>query len=209
MKPYSLSVCIPVLNRVDNLKHCVEVLDKLHGIDEIVVADNMSTDTDYAWFKKPNHKLVQWSGDWSIGRAKNVAAQASEGDILFFLDADLVVPQEIIDKIRTFVPMGYVYSPIMFMENEQGAPYGEWAISSFGQIAVTREQWENRPWPEWTSYGGDDNYFFHPYKYGKYIRDQVFDFNHQWHNNEERTKNYKDEAGVHLTQWNKELKANE
>lgn len=196
-----ISVCIPVKNRNYNLKSCVESLDALKGDIEIVVADNMSTDTNFDWFKADNHKLVHEAGDWSIGRFKNLAAENATGDILFFLDADIVVPQEVIDKILKLVPLGYAYSPIMFMEAENGID-GEWGISSFGQIAVTKEQWEKNKWPEWTSYGGDDNIFYEPYKDGGAIRDQPFGFNHKWHPNEERTKYYKDEAGTHLTQWN-------
>jgi len=201
-----LSVCIPLKNRINNLLRCIESLEKLEGVDEIVIGDFHSTDTDFKWIKqvKTPVKVVEIDGDFSIGRAKNEAAKNASGDILFFLDADLVVPQDVIDKIHTFVPMGYVYSPIMFMQSKEGGANGEWGISSFGQIAVTKEQWENHKWPDWTSYGGDDNYFFHPYKNGKYIRDQVFGFNHLWHDNEERTKNYKDEAGTHLKQWNEE-----
>jgi glycosyltransferase involved in cell wall biosynthesis len=198
-----ISVCIPVKNRIKNLKECVGRLQELGGDFEIVVADNMSTDTDFSDFhNSPHHvTIIREVGDWSIGRFKNLAAENAKGDILFFLDADLIVPQEIIDKIQKLVPLGYAYCPIMFMENRE-ATGGEWGIHSFGQIAVTKEQWQAHKWPEWTSYGGDDNYFYEPYKDGKAIRDQPFGFIHKWHDNDERLKHYKDEAGTHLTQWN-------
>lgn len=198
-----LSVCIPVKNRNYNLKGCIESLDACTGIDEIVIGDFHSTDTDYSWLEQINTptKVVKIDGDFSIGKGKNVAAENSMGDILFFLDADCVVPQSLITKIHKIVPMGFVYSPIMFLE-EQDRVHGEWAVHSFGQIAVTREQWQSHKWEEWTSYGGEDNIFFGPYKDDGAIRDQVFGFVHQYHTMDERTKNYVHEAGHHLEEYN-------
>lgn len=186
-----LSVCIPVKNRIDNLKACLEALSTLQGIDEVVIADFNSTDTDYQFLKelKLNVKVVTVDGDWSIGKGKNAAAENASGDILFFLDADLLTPQRLIDKLLKLVPLGFVYCPIMWIEQGEDTDPSHWAVHGRGQIAVTREQWQNHKWVEWYSYGGDDNMFFEPYKETAIV-DLVDGFIHKWHHNNERNKHY-------------------
>lgn len=186
-----ISVCIPVKNRAKQLKRCVKRLESLKGDIEIVVADFRSDDTDYGtWFK---HKLVVLDDDFfSIGRGKNAAAEAASGDILFFLDADCIVPQHLIDRINEIVPAGGVYAPIMNMQAEKGGTRGEWAIHSFGQVAVRRDMYEaGENWPEWNSYGGEDNIFYGQFKLIA-TREKVEGFVHQWHPHELRTKHYRD-----------------
>jgi glycosyltransferase involved in cell wall biosynthesis len=200
-----ISICIPVKNRAENLLRCIESIYKLSGDIEVVIADNNSTDINFEDLGGPYGKLekthptkiVFWDGDWSTGRAKNVAAETSTGDILFFLDADLVLLQSAIDRILAFVPLGWVYAPIMWMQNEDRVT-GDWATNSYGQVAVTREQWENHKWVEWTSYGADDNMFIEPYGTqgtDNLLRDTLSGFVHLWHSHDERNKYYKNPSG--------------
>lgn len=186
-----LSICIPLKNRVTNLTACLQALDKLTGIDEVVIGDFNSTDTNFQFLNdlSLNVKVVPIEGDFSIGKAKNVAAEHASGDILFFLDADLITPQPVIDKILKLVPLGFVYCPIMWIEQGEDDFESHWAVHGRGQIAVSRDQWLNHKWVEWNSYGGDDNMFFEPYKETAIV-DLVDGFIHQWHHNNERTKHY-------------------
>lgn len=196
-----LSVCIPLKNRIDNLLQCVYALDKLTGIDEIVIGDFHSTDTNFDWVKqlKTPTKVIDIDGEFSIGRAKNVAAENSHGDILFFLDADVITPQSVIDKILKLVPQDFVYCPIMWFEDDKEGD--RWAVSSHGQIALSRTKWENHKWQEWLSYGGEDDLFFEPYiKYA--IVDLAQGFIHKWHSNVVRTENYSKPPNSDLEEYN-------
>lgn len=193
-----VSICIPVKNRAENLLRCLETIQKLNGNIEVVISDNESTDIDFnnISFTSPHPVIVEtWQGDWSIGRGKNIAAARSTGDILFFLDADLVMVQEVIDKIVKLVPAGWVYAPIMWSQNEDRQT-GDWITSSYGQVAVTKEQWENHKWQEFKSYGVEDNLFVGPYTEKQILlRDMPAGFVHLWHPHEERLKYYKNPAG--------------
>jgi glycosyltransferase involved in cell wall biosynthesis len=193
-----ISICIPVKNRAENLIRCIESIQKLNGDIEIVIGDNDSTDIDYnnLPLTSPHSVVIEsYSGDWSIGRAKNVAAERAKGDILFFLDADLIMVQEVIDKIAKLVPAGWVYAPIMWSQNEDRQT-GDWITSSYGQVAVTKEQWQNHQWLEFKSYGVEDNLFVGPYTEKQILlRDMPAGFVHLWHPHEERLKYYKNPPG--------------
>lgn len=198
----TLSVVIVTKDRYYNLKGCIEALEKCKGIDEIVIADYHSKDTDFAWVKdvKIPTKLIVCDGDFSQGEGRNIGAKNSTGEMIFFLDADCLVPQLLIDKIHFLVPKGVAYFPIMQMLNEDGSE-GEWCFTAFGQAAVTREQWEDNHWQEWTSYGGEDNIFFDKYKFTCAVRDTPFGYKHQWHSMLARVENYKDGAGKGLEEF--------
>lgn len=202
-----ISVCIPVKNRVEQLRKCVAALERTNRNIEIVVADFDSDDTDYKWFK---HKLVRIDDEhFSVGRGKNVAAENASGDILFFLDADLLVERSVIDRIQEVCGIDednvdHVYAPIMRMQNEDGS-LGDWAIHSFGQIAITRRRFKAfDPWPEWKSYGGEDNVFNAQHRHVT-IREKVDGFVHQWHPHELREKYGATEAYVDLKKFDKEF----
>lgn len=197
-----LSVCITVKNRVELLKRCIDSLELIEGVDEIVVSDWNSTDTDFSWY---THKLVKIDeGHFSVGHGKNVAAAAATGDILFFLDADLVVPQRVVDRIKEWVEKGRVFAPIMHMQNEDGS-LGQWAVHSFGQVALSRKEFESgEKWQPWKSYGGEDNLFIAQYKH-KLVRSRIRGFIHQWHPHELREKYGEHEAYRDLKQFDKEF----
>lgn len=197
-----LSVCIPLKNRARNVEKCIKALDKLIGVDEIVIGDFYSDDTDFSFLQdiKTPVNIVKIDGEFSVGKGKNVAAKNARGDILFFLDADLITPQHLIDKILKLVPQGLVYSPIMWLDSGDGI-HGEWAVASFGQVALKRELWESHKWEEWSSYGGEDNLFIEPYIY-TCIRDTAMDFIHQHHSMEDRTKYHTKPAGSDLEEYN-------
>jgi len=196
-----LSVCITVKNRVDNLKMCIESLEKLKGIHEIIVADWHSDDTDFAWL---NHKVVQIDEPhFSVGRGKNVAAENATGDIVFFLDADITVPQMVIDDIEYYVAKGdSVYSPIMIMQNEDGS-LGEPAVHSFGQVALKKSDFDaGEKWQPWTSYGGEDNLFIAQYQH-RLVRKVPPDFIHRWHPHALREKYSESAAYTDLDEFKK------
>lgn len=197
-----ISACIPVKNRAENLKRCVASLEAA-GIEEIVVADFHSTDTDFEWF---NGKLVTVDDEhFSVGRGKNVAAEHATGDIIFFIDADLVVPESIVGHINAAIERGKVFAPIMQMQNEDGT-LGEWAVHSYGQVALKADEYRSgEKWQPWTSYGGEDNLFIAQYQH-KMVRDMIIGFMHQWHAHELREANGESPAYTDLKKFDKEYK---
>lgn len=194
-----ISVCIPVKNRVENLKRCVASLEAA-GVDEIVVADFRSTDTNYDWYK---HKLVVLDDEFfSVGRGKNAAADAASGDIVFFLDADVTVTKQVIDMAVDTVADGQVFAPVMRMQNEDGG-LGDWAVHSFGQVALLKSDFESgERWQPWTSYGGEDNLFIAQYQH-RLVRPMIDGFVHRWHAHELREKHSESSAYTDLNEFKK------
>lgn len=194
----SISICIPVKNRASNLRRCVESIEACDDVDEIVVADFWSTDTDYEWF---DHTLVRVDGPFSIGAGKNRAAEHSTGSILFFLDADMVVPQRCIDRARAVVEDDRVFAPMCWFWLDPEHREGRWNEHGFGLLAISRQRFfDNDPWPEWHSYGGEDNVFVYQHQ-ELLVRENVEGFEHAWHPHELRSKHYLKPAGEDLDQW--------
>ncbi len=95
-----ISVVIPTYNRLAILKKCLVALEDQILIDaindyEIVIVDDGSTDGTAYWLENnmdtfPHLKLFkQMHGGPALGR--NLGVEKSNGDIIIFIDSDLVV----------------------------------------------------------------------------------------------------------------------
>ena len=95
-----ISVVIPTYNRLPILRKCLDALehqilnDEIHNF-EIVIVDDGSTDGTVDWLRKnietyPHLRLFEQShGGPALGR--NLGVKRSRGDIIVFIDSDLVV----------------------------------------------------------------------------------------------------------------------
>jgi GT2 family glycosyltransferase len=93
---WSVTVIIPAFNEENVLAACLQsILDQRStargAIEEIVVADNCSTDSTCAIARSFGARIVTVSPGYP-GRARNAGARAAQGDILAFVDADCVLP---------------------------------------------------------------------------------------------------------------------
>lgn len=194
----TISAAITVKNRLPNIFNCVLSLHKA-GVDEICIADFNSDDTNWDWLSEIDiARLEKVKGSFSIGKGKNAAGDMATSDIIFFLDADLIVSREALKAAKRACENNLVYAPIMYMD-QQG-----WATHSFGQVAMLKDTWAKcKRWPEWHSYGGEDNIFIH--QFGQHIiRDFQPGLVHQYHDQELREKYYRNPAGTDLEQWRKD-----
>jgi len=83
-----LTVVIPTLNEIEYLPHLLDALDAQTRLpDEIIVADAGSTDGTVEIARARGVRIVT-GGLPAVGR--NAGARAAEGDLLLFLDADVV-----------------------------------------------------------------------------------------------------------------------
>lgn len=88
-----LSVVIPVHNGGDDLQKCLEALmNSTRPPDELIIVDDASTDGS-AQLAARFGTVVVCQNHRPIGpaRARNLGAVQSQGDVLLFLDADLMV----------------------------------------------------------------------------------------------------------------------
>jgi len=96
-----LTVVIPTYNRLPILAKCLEALESQQLSDdnsyEVVVVDDGSTDGTLEWFRAHKKELshVRWLSQRHQGpaAARNLGVLASRGDIIVFIDSDLVVTE--------------------------------------------------------------------------------------------------------------------
>jgi rSAM/selenodomain-associated transferase 2 len=101
----SISIIIPILNEAENIDNLMANLEQLTGDFEVIFCDGGSTDDTVALIGD-RFKVVTAP---IKGRAyqMNTGAQASSGDVLFFLHADSVLPVTAISEIICVLEKGY------------------------------------------------------------------------------------------------------
>jgi glycosyltransferase involved in cell wall biosynthesis len=91
-----LSVIIPTLNEEKYLQLLLESIKKQNFNDyEIIIADAGSTDKTLDIAKKYNCKIIPGG---LPAKGRNEGAKIAKGDILFFLDADTILPYNFFRK---------------------------------------------------------------------------------------------------------------
>jgi GT2 family glycosyltransferase len=97
-----LSVVVPVHNDGDNLLECLSALKCAVPSDaEIVVVDDASTDNTPAQAAARGIQVVRRLENGGPAAARNDGARATQGDILFFVDADVVVAPDAPARVLT------------------------------------------------------------------------------------------------------------
>ncbi len=99
--PLLVSVIIPAYNRQDHLRFCLEALFKQNlspDSYEVIVVDDGSSDATAAVAERFPTKTIRTSNR-GPGAARNVGIEAAKGDILIFLDADILVENDYLDQI--------------------------------------------------------------------------------------------------------------
>ena len=95
-----LSIIIPTLNEDKLLPRLLESLEKQDiGEYEIIVADAGSDDRTLDIAREYDCKLVQGG---TPAKGRNNGAKAASGDILLFLDADVVVDSHLAEALQEF-----------------------------------------------------------------------------------------------------------
>ena len=97
----TVSIVVPVHNAADSLAACLEHIRKLSPApDECVIVDDGSTDASRAIAQHAGFKLISAGGRRGPATARNLGARAARGDILLFLDADVLVASDAVARIQ-------------------------------------------------------------------------------------------------------------
>lgn len=88
-----VSVVIPLFNDCQEIERAIRSALAQHGLKEIVVVDDRSTDQSYAFVEdiasnEPLVRLLQLEKNSGPAVARNFGAVASQGEFLCFLDSD-------------------------------------------------------------------------------------------------------------------------
>jgi glycosyltransferase involved in cell wall biosynthesis len=103
-KPY-VSIIIPTYNRENNLKYCLNSLTKQTFKNfEVIVSDDGSTDNTKEIVNSFRDKLniryiyLGKNRGFRAARTRNFGLKRSRGEIIIFLDSDIVVPSNYIEE---------------------------------------------------------------------------------------------------------------
>ena len=203
-----LSICMTVKNRsrveVDGrelllLPNCIRSIAEALPADvpaELVLTDWGSDDWPPAeWLPDVAgdlpFRIVDLEGTFSRGKGLNVAARKARGDVLAFLDADLLVSSDVFRKGLDAVAAGKIFFPVFFAFDTPEHEDGTWRDTSFGNCMLSREVFDAaRGWPEYQSWGEEDNLFHaKTSSLAPVERERLEGLRHQWHPNEIVWKN--------------------
>jgi glycosyltransferase involved in cell wall biosynthesis len=203
-----LSICTTVKNRsIVRCEHgelklfpnCVDSIIRARGAIpelELIVADWESNDWPLEqWlYEKAGPipvRIVRMSGTFSRGRGLNAAAAAAHGEFLFFLDADALVSEAVLQSGISAMQEGKAYFPILYSFNEPEHLSGYWRESGFGHCMIKKDVFgRTGGWPEYKSWGLEDDHFWAKVnELCPVVRETVEGFYHQWHPEEIDFKN--------------------
>lgn len=100
VKP-KISVIIPVYNGGNNFRHCLSSLKRsVRQPDEVIVV--LDGDTDGSWQVAESFEITvfRYPSPGGPARARNRGAMEASGDILFFIDADVVIHPDTIARVE-------------------------------------------------------------------------------------------------------------
>lgn len=99
-KAIEISVVIPAYNAETTLDSCLDSLKK-QTVEpfQVILVDDCSTDRTASIASEAGFEIVSFSSRGGPAIARNAGADKAEGDIILFLDADVIIPPDLIERI--------------------------------------------------------------------------------------------------------------
>jgi glycosyltransferase involved in cell wall biosynthesis len=96
-----ISIIVPAYNATATLPRCLEaIFAQVDSETEVIVVDDCSSDPSGQIAEQAGAKLLRTSARSGPAAARNLGAEKSSGEILFFVDADVVLANEGIEFVR-------------------------------------------------------------------------------------------------------------
>ncbi|MAA60220.1 MAG: glycosyl transferase, partial [Pseudomonadales bacterium] len=93
----TISVIMPVYNGIEFIKQSLPPLVAMKDrgeVLEVIVVDDTSSDATPEVARELGAEVMPSGGRLGPGAARNVAAQVAKGDVLWFIDADVIVHED-------------------------------------------------------------------------------------------------------------------
>ena len=172
---------VPVFRRAYDA--LVSALDAAGEPAEIVIAD-WPGDVRLglgSWCNNPCVRRIHCDGQFTRGGGRNSAAAHANGDVLFFMDADMLLVPQVIVRGLEIVRAGQAFFPFYKRLNRQGVP----AIDGIGHgnAMVSAEHFrQSGGFPVKQLWGGEDTTFARWFdQRGLMVREYIDGFYHLWH----------------------------
>ncbi len=100
----SVAVVIPVYNGGAKFRACLDsVANAKPSPDEVIVVGDGDTDGSSEFAEQAGVSVYRFPTAGGPGRARNFGAANAQSDILFFVDADVTVPRDLIGRVKEFL----------------------------------------------------------------------------------------------------------
>jgi glycosyltransferase involved in cell wall biosynthesis len=96
----SLSLVVPAHNAAETLAACLQAVFAAAPPAQIIVVDDASTDATAEIAARFACELIRLPTNRGAAAARNVGAAAAQGDILFFLDSDILIAHDTLACIQ-------------------------------------------------------------------------------------------------------------
>ncbi|MGD9210586.1 MAG: glycosyltransferase family A protein, partial [Desulfobacteraceae bacterium] len=97
-----ISIIIPFLNAERTLKTCLDSIAAVNYQDfEVILVDDGSQDHSAEIAMRYPFRYFHNKSNKGAGAARNFGASKAKGDILLFLDADIIVQPDIVSRVRS------------------------------------------------------------------------------------------------------------
>ena len=96
-----ISIVIPVYNASLTLKECLgAIFDSSFKDFEVIVVSDKSTDNSVEIAKQYQCKIIELSENRGPGFARNSGAKVANGEILLFIDSDVIIDKEALNSLK-------------------------------------------------------------------------------------------------------------
>lgn len=117
-----ISVIIPNYNGAATLDACLQAATTLQDeVVEIIVVDDGSKDNSVDIIRHYPCQLIQLATNHGASHARNIGTKHSRGEILFFTDADCLIDEDVLARVRrglsvgdTKLVLGGTYTPLPY-----------------------------------------------------------------------------------------------
>ena len=125
-----ISVIIPIYNSISTIKECLDTVfnSDFKNFEVIVISDN-STDDSVKIAKEYKCKIIELPENNGPAFARNVGADNAKGDILFFVDSDVIIKKNALTHISE-----------IFSNNEINVLQGVYSHTPFYKNIATQYQ---------------------------------------------------------------------
>ncbi|MGD1904956.1 MAG: glycosyltransferase family 2 protein [Leptolyngbyaceae cyanobacterium] len=96
----SVSIVVPVHNGGESFRTCLAGLNQVRStFDELIVVADGDTDSSWLAAERWGAQVIRLPQSGGPARARNQGARVAQGDILFFLDADVCISPEAVKQV--------------------------------------------------------------------------------------------------------------
>jgi len=99
--PVTISVIVPVFNGTATVRQCLEALAESRvPAAQWLFVDDGSTDGSAALAQTMGASVLSTCGRFGPARARNLGALHASGDVLLFIDADVAIHADVVERVR-------------------------------------------------------------------------------------------------------------